>query len=223
MKLRSLALAVALSVVAWASSALAAPIFYLSTSNVAGVPGNLDLHGAAGDTGTLFCWANSDVRLSGVSLDILSANPAALKFANPLTVNGAGTAWAFLDGPQSVADGLVTHVGGGAVPGSSGNGIGAGSPTGNDFLLGSVGYVLGTAGTSALSLQIASNEIVDWEGNYPTLRFGSANGAPLTGDFAPGKAGVVGSAAVTVIPEPATVTLIGLAIFSLVGIGRRRS
>jgi len=224
MKLRSLAVVVALSF-AFASSAIAAPIFYVSTSNSASaVPGNAAITGAAGSSGTLNIWANSDIRLSGVSLDVLSSNTAALKFTSPLVVNGQGTAWAFLDGPQSVTDAAAQHIGGGAVPGSSGNGIGAGSPTGNDFLLGSVGYVLGAGGTSDLSLRIASNEVVDWDGNYPTLHFGSGQGQSFTGDFAANKSAVVGAAVVGgVIPEPATMSLIGLAFVGGLGLARRRS
>jgi hypothetical protein len=170
-------------------------LFYVSTSDQpSATPGLLDLSNVTpGSTGMLHVWVNSDVRLSGVSLDLMSSGNG-IKFVGPQTVNGQGTAWAFLDGPQSVSDNLVTRFGGGAVPGSSGNGVGGDSPTGANFLLGSVGYMAlpGPAGQSQLSLRVAGNEIVDWAGGYPQLRFGNASAAPLTGDQV-GQSGGVGT------------------------------
>jgi hypothetical protein len=221
-KMLTLSLVVAL--VAVTSVASAAPIFYLSTSSSpssTAPTSNLQLTaGAPGTTGTLYLYAKStDLQLSAVSLDLLSSNPNTLKFTGNPTVSNGG-AWAFLDGPTVVSDGSVTHLGGGAIAGVSGAGIGHGSPTGDDFLIASIPYTFGAGpGPSNLSLQVAGNEIVAWDGSYPTVQFGNTtNGTQVTGDFAPGKVGVAG---VVNVPEPATLALIGLVAVGGLGLRRR--
>jgi hypothetical protein len=212
-------LSLVVAIAGFASVANATPIFYLSTSSSPeAIPSILfPTFGAPGTTGTFYLWVKStDLQLSAVSLDLISSNPSALKFTgNPTITNGG--AWAFLDGPTVVSDNMVTHLGGGAIPGVSGTGIGQGSPAGADFLLASIGYTFGSQFGATLSLQVASNEIVAWDGSYPTIRFGSANGTSVTGDYAPGKVGVV---ALPFIPEPPTLALIGLV--AVVGLGLRR-
>lgn len=227
MTLRKLTFAVVCAALTCASAVQAAPIFYLSTSN-APTPGggNLNISGAAGDTGTLYLWGNSaDVHVGGISLDISSANNA-LTFTSPTTGPAVGPNWTFVAPSQTIAaDGLsVTGFNAAAFPpGSSGFGPGS---TGNqlDLLIGSVGYKLGSAGNSEISLKVGANEITDIDGEYPEVRFGTANGPSATGGQV-GGGGVIGGAVVRdgVIPEPATLSLVGLAIVGVLGFGRRRS
>jgi hypothetical protein len=198
MILRNLALSVVCAVLACASVVQAAPIFYLSTSNAPGtLPGDLALSGAANSTGTLYLWGNStDVRVGGVSLDVVSANNS-LKFTNPLVGLQAGANWTFgsAPGPTLAADGLsVTRFNGSALPPGA-DGFGLGSATGPTLLLGSMGYMLGASGAADVSLRVGTNEITDYDGNYPQLRLGKADGETCNGDGV-GCAGVVGTATV---------------------------
>ncbi len=62
----------------------AVPVFYLSNSDSGNPPaGLLSLTGIApGSVGTLHIWSNSDVRLSGVSLDLVETG-GGIKFTGP--------------------------------------------------------------------------------------------------------------------------------------------
>ena len=104
-------------------------MFYLSTQSTGATPGLLNVNVAPNSTGTLHIWANSDVRLSGVSLDLIETG-GFIKFQGPLSVSnpaGPPPRWAFLDGPQVIVNSLVTNIGGAALPGLNGDGIGQGS------------------------------------------------------------------------------------------------
>ena len=71
---------------------------------------------------------------------------------------------------------------------------------------------------SNLQLRVGELVIADWEGNNPLVGFG-AGPANIPGGV-PGGAGPVGI--IQGLPEPATLSLIGLAIVGLLGFGRRR-
>ncbi len=219
-----LALSLVFAIVACTSVAQAVPIFYLSTSNVAGAPANLNLSGAAGSTGTLYLWGNStDVQVGGVSLNVTSAN-SALKFTNPVAGPALGNNWSFVANPTLAGDGLsLTGFNAAAIPGPGAVGFGGASSAGPTLLLGSMGYILGASGESNISMFVGANEITDYAGDYPNVRFGTANG-PTGNGGVPGQGGVVGTASVGgVIPEPATLSLVGLAIVGALGFCRRRS
>jgi hypothetical protein len=229
MNLRNLAFSVICVVLACTSAVQAAPIFYVSTSNVASItPENAAISGTPGSTGTLYLWGKStaaDNRIGAISFDLTSAN-GALTFNTPITyVDAVNSMWNQIGGTPVISNGglkVATYnagsTGAGAATGFGGNsGIA-------DALLGSVGYTLGASGTANLNLAVGFAEIVDLNtGDYPAqgIRFGSASGA--TGTGAAGGVGVVGTASVTAIPEPATLSLVGLAAIGLLGIKRRRS
>ena len=66
--------AIVCAVVACATVAQAVPVFYLTTTNAPGTPGDVWLSlakcVAPASTGQLFLWANTDVRLSGIDLEL---------------------------------------------------------------------------------------------------------------------------------------------------------
>ena len=66
--------AIVCAVVACATVAQAVPVFYLTTSNSAGTPADIALTGPnavmPASTGQLFLWVNTDVRLSGIDLEL---------------------------------------------------------------------------------------------------------------------------------------------------------
>jgi hypothetical protein len=181
------------AVAAFATVAQAVPLFYLSAADAGATPGTpFDLTSQPQNTnGSFHIWANSDVRLSGVSLDILNAG-SSIKLTG-VNVPNPNSRWLTLDGPQVVTDGSITSIGGVAIPGISGEGIGQGSPQGANVLLATVNYMtLGTNGKSDLSLRVGTNVIGDWDGNAPMVKFGNASAPDVPGGV-PGGMGLVGS------------------------------
>jgi hypothetical protein len=69
----------ALAALAFATTAQAVPVFYVSNQSAGAAPGLLDLSVAPNSTGTLHIWTDTDVRLSGVSLDLVESG-GAIKF-----------------------------------------------------------------------------------------------------------------------------------------------
>jgi hypothetical protein len=119
--------------------------------------------------GTLHLWANSDVRLSGVSFDLVEVG-GAIKFTDLNVPNPAGPPprWLILDGPQEITNSAVNHIGGAAIPGLFGNGVGTGSTAGANVLIASVNYMVTNAsGGSGLRLRVGGNGIADFNGNFP--------------------------------------------------------
>ena len=140
---------------AYVTAAHAVPVFYVSTQDAGAVPGLFDLTGVPySSTGTIHIWARSDVRLSGVSLDLIETG-GAIKFTG-FEIPNPNDRWAFVDGPQIVTNSAVTNIGGAAFPLIAGHGIGPGSLEGNDVLLASVNY-LGIGG-SVSQLALASGK-----------------------------------------------------------------
>lgn len=211
-----------------ASLANAAPIFYLDTatdSASAPASGLVNQHVAGLSTnGSVNIFANSDVQLAGVSLDLV-ATGGHIKFtgvnvANPSAGSPAANRWFALDGPQVVSDQSITSIGGAAIPGLSGNGIGQGSAEGAKVLLATVNFTTMSGGTDNLQLKIGTNTVAGWDGSFPTVFFGTQQGTGVDGGI-PGGAGAVGTITVDV-PEPATLSLFGLAMVGGFGAFRRR-
>jgi len=177
-----LSLAVVVTLATVVPSAMAVPIFYLSTDPL-GVasPGIPNTTIPANSTGTINIFATSDVRLSGISLNLV-ANGSAMTFTGA-SVNNPNSRWTIVESPVVAAQSVLS-IGGGAIPFVSGNGIGPDSPEApngvSGYLLGSVNYTASaTAGAmSELFIQVGGNTIADWDGNSPSVIFGP--GSPGT-------------------------------------------
>ncbi len=84
-------------------------------------------------------------------------------------------------------------IGGAAIPGLSGDGIGMGSTAGANVLVASIPYTALAGGTSQLQLQVGTNGISDYTtGGFAQVRFGT-DAAPLVAGDAFGMGGAVGS------------------------------
>src|SRR5262249_14217276 len=132
----------------------AAPAFYFTTHADGTGGGDLSLGVNYGDSGTLYLAANSDIHIQAISLDVLSSNPNFFKFTSASVKNNDGR-WVLIDAPLTVApDGSsITSIGGGALPGILGTGIGAGSGLPNPTVVASLTYSVGGSGSfSNLSL-----------------------------------------------------------------------
>jgi hypothetical protein len=187
-----------------------APVFYVSNETAGRDPGLLDGAVAPNSSGILHIWVDTDVRLCGVSLDLVETGHA-IKFTD-LNVYNPRVRWTFLDGPQEVTDSAVNHIGGASLKiGLSGDGIGPGTPDGGRVLLASVAYTAAnTPGAkSDLSLRVGGNGINDITGNFSEIRFGTRS-APLVNGFDIGTLGLVGS--ITIVPEPSTGVLLLLSL-----------
>jgi hypothetical protein len=188
-------IALASVLIVHATVAQAVPVFYLSTETSGATPGLLNIVGPPPfSTGTLHIWASSDVRLAGVSLDLIEVG-GAIKFTGLQVPNPVGPPqrWAFLDGPQGITNSAVTHIGGAMIPGLLGDGIGQGSQAGPNVLIASIPYMVTfTSPFSELRLRVGGNGIADFNGNFPQVRLGTSS-APLVNGDAFGAGGVVGS------------------------------
>jgi hypothetical protein len=180
------------------SVAKAAPLFYLSqaadaASATAGLLNKWQLPGP-GATGVVNIFADSDVRLSGVSLNVIATGNA-IKLTGPVTVPNPATRWFALDAPQTITDGKILHIGGAAINGLSGEGIGGNSPQGARVLLASFGFQVLGGGVSNLLLQVGDNGIADCDtGAFPTVFFGTQSGTGISGNPNPTPgSGIVGT------------------------------
>jgi hypothetical protein len=187
-----------------------APVFYLSTQTEAVTPGLLNLSDVApGSTGTLHIWADSDIRLSSVSLDVVEVG-GAIKFTGATVLNPLNRRWVITSNPM-VADSLITNIAGGMLLNVSGGGIGTGSPEGSNVLVASVDYTAMRPGHSSLSLRVGELVIADWDGNNPNVHFGTPT-SPVVFGGVPGGMGIVGT--IEVIPEPNTAALFAISMIA---------
>jgi hypothetical protein len=158
-------------------------------------------------TGTIHIWADSDVRLSGVSLDLIETG-GGIKFTGA-ELSNPNTRWAITPA-TSVTNSLVKEISGGAIPNVTGNGIGTGSPDGQSVLFASVNYMaLGVGHTSNLALRVGDLIIADWDGNSPNVHFGTASSPPVPGGI-PGGSGAVGTITVSGDPPPVPPVVVDL-------------
>jgi hypothetical protein len=192
-----------------------ASVFYISNEDAGADPGRLDLAVEPNSTGTLHIWVNSDLRLSGVNLDLVEIG-GAIKFTGARIVD-ANSRWIIHDA-DVLAEGSTARLGADVLRYASG--IGAGSPAGDNVLFASVDYVVTQGGSSSLYLKVGEHSIVDWDGITPNIRFGTRTG-PLLSSYPPGAMGIVGS--IDVIPEPATASLTAFALARLASVFRRRN
>jgi hypothetical protein len=217
---RILGFAVVCVVVLATAAVQAAPIFWVARDPASTSPANLDSAVLPGSTGTLNIFANTDVRLSGVSLDLVETG-GGIKFTGATLLNPSNR-WA-IPGTPTIQDSQVLSLSGGAIPGVVGGGIGPGAP-GTDALPGvlfaTVNYTANSQGTSNLSLRVGDLVIADWDAQNPNVGFGT--GPPNIPGGVPGGMGPVGQIRVIAIPEPATLSLVGLAIVGVLGLARRR-
>jgi hypothetical protein len=185
------------------------PVFYVSNQSAQAAPGLLDLSIPPNSSGTLHIWADTDVHLVGISLDLVETG-GAINFTG-LSVHNPNVRWSWLDGPQEVTNSAVNNIGGQVSPGGlAGNGIGPGTLDGTRILLASVAYTASnTSGAkSDLSLRVGSSGIAEYTGAFAQVRFGTQNGLLHRGDQI-GASGFVGS--ITIVPEPTTALLAGVA------------
>ncbi|HEY3391532.1 MAG TPA: hypothetical protein VGK58_02405 [Lacipirellulaceae bacterium] len=177
---RTLAVVLFAVVVSTGVAAQSAPVFWLSTSDTSSEPARHALYVSPFSTGTLHIWARSDVRLSGVSLDLIQTG-GVLNFTSA-TVHNPSMRWIFTAAPL-VSDSTVLNIDGGAIPGLVGNGIGPGSLESTDVLFASVDFQTDESECcfSGLSLRVGNNVIADWEGGTPEVHFGSPSTAPVPG------------------------------------------
>jgi hypothetical protein len=217
---RFLIFAVVCAVVLATAAVQAAPIFWVSQDTAQTSPSNVSATVNPGATGKLNIFANTDVRLSGVSLDLVETG-GGIRFTGAELLNPSNR-WAIAGSPTVNASSVLS-LSGGAIPNVVGGGIGPGSP-GTDaqpgVLFATVDYAANQGGTSALQLKVGDLVIADWDGNNPMVGFGTGP-ANIPGGV-PGGAGGVGSISVVIVPEPATLSLIGLAMVGLLGLVRRR-
>jgi hypothetical protein len=193
-----------------------AGVFYLSTESQGATPGLLNLTGLEpGATGTLHIWANSDLRLSGVSLDLVEIG-GAIKFTGARIVD-ENYRWR-IHYADVRDEGSTARLGADVL--RYANGIGAGSPAGDNALFASIDYVVTKGGNSSLHLKVGENLIFDWDGNTPNIHFGTRSNALLP-SYPPGAMGVVGS--IEVIAEPTTSSLAALVLAGLACLFRRRN
>jgi hypothetical protein len=190
--------AIVCAVVACATVAQAVPVFYLTTTDAAGTPGDVALTNVTpASTGQLHLWANTDVRLSGIDLELIETG-GGIRFTGAEWLAPAGR-W-FLAGTPAVTNSAVTLLQGAAIPGipGGGNGIGPGAPgadAGPVLKLGTINYTANATGTSQLALKVGLQTIADWDGAAPMVRFG-ANAVPDVPGGVPGGMDGVGSIAV---------------------------
>ena len=129
----------------------------------------------------------TDVRLSGVSLDLFETG-GGIKFTGLNVVNDGR--WWILDGPQLIEDSKITSIGGGAIPGIEGAGIGPGDfvdanfhPT-SGYLLATVDYeVVDASLTSTFELKVGRNVIADWHGASPMVHFNDYSQPAVPGTY----------------------------------------
>jgi hypothetical protein len=194
-------------------------------------PSNPVINVAPGSTSFFDIYVKTDVGLNGVSMDA-TVDSNAVTLTSGVTQNpsvGAATRW------TNAFNGTVTPTGNAAVSmdgfttSTSNPGMPANSNAqdpGYNALSGSyqharVNFTAGQSGTAHVFLKIGANEIGVL--NDSPVFLGTGDGPSCnTADFdCGGSVSTVADATINVVPEPASITLVGLALFGLVGLVRR--
>jgi hypothetical protein len=184
---QALAIVLFIALVASTAAVSAAPLFYLSDLSLGTAqPGLFSVNNlVSGTTGQLNIYAMTDIRLSGVSLDLVETG-GGIEFTGLNVVDE--DRWWILDGPQVIEHSRISSIGGGALPGLSGNGIGPGDfldanyhPS-SGYLLATVDYRVVDAGRATnFELQVGQNAVADWDGNIPMVHFGDPSQPAVAG------------------------------------------
>jgi hypothetical protein len=153
-----------------AATVQAAPMFWLSAEPTDTTVGNIGATVTPSTAGTINIFANSDVRLAGISLDLM-ATGTGIRFTG-VTIPNPNQRWAFTSTP-TVADSQILSIEGAAIPGLVGGGVGTGAPdAGPGILFATVEYMSNASGRSDLQLGIGGNRIADWTGAFPMVALG---------------------------------------------------
>jgi hypothetical protein len=200
-----------------AAPADGAPIIYLSSDpiGVATPPDPSDsLLVQAGASGILNLFVMPDVRMDEVRFHV--ANMGSAIELTDLDVLNPNNRWALIGGPQVIQPQEIRNIGGAAVPGVFGNGIGPGSPdpgfdSTSGYLIATLNF-LATANRGATSeLFIKAERAVSWDGNLLDVHLGGPN-HPLTPGNVINATDCLLDFRIQVVPEPcsAALALVGL-------------
>ena len=209
-----------------ASPAYGAPIVYLSSDpiGVATPPDPADtLLVRPGETGTLNLFALPDVRMAEIRVNLANMG-SAIEFTGANVLN-SNDRWAFT-ADRIIQPQEIRSIGGGAIQGLSGNGIGPDSP--NPGFDPTSGYLIATISFAsthnlggASELFIKAERASDWEGNPLDMHFGGPNHA-LTPGYLTDATDSLLDFRIRVVPEPCAAALGGLAFLGLTAFAMQR-
>jgi hypothetical protein len=166
----------------------------------------------------------ADVHIGGIALDVFESGPA-IDITDIQIHQASGPRWG------GITDGVASGVGDSSVigaftiatPGFGSNGMNPAAPDDRyvpapvgAFDFARVTYNIVGAGTSQIFLQIGDNEIALLDPTLLRLGVGDDPVDPFAGARSTGVDGTI-----SVVPEPASLALVGLAMLSLVGLVRR--
>jgi hypothetical protein len=207
-----------------ASSTEGAPIIYLSNDpiGVATPPDPTDtLLVHPGVTGMLNLFAMPDVRMDEIRVHVANTDNA-IEFTD-LNVLNPNNRWALIGGPQVIQPQEIRNIGGAAIPGVFGNGIGPGSPdpgfdSTSGYLIASLSFVATPNPGATSELFIKAERAVSWDGNLLDVHLGGPNHALTPGNVIDATDSLL-DFRIRVVPEPPSATLAIVALFCWCRIG----
>jgi hypothetical protein len=212
-----------------ASSTEGAPIIYLSSDpiGVATPPDPSDtLLVQPGVSGMLNLFAMPDVRMDEVRVHVANVgNAIELTDVDVLNPNDR---WALIGGPQVIQSQEIRNIGGAAIPGVFGNGIGPDSPdpgfnSTSGYLIATLSFAATPSLGSTSELFIKAERAVSWDGNLLDVHLGGPNHA-LTPGNVPDATDSLLDFRIRVVPEPYSAVLAvgGIALLVANRLARRR-